>query len=97
MVWRVFKYLLVLGLIAGGVYAYKQRKVAAETTDQASLGTVKRGNLTLKVTIAGGIIPKRHAVITTPNVGFVQKVFVKIGDRVRLGSAARPCLGDPRR
>jgi len=85
MLWRGFKVLVLIGLIAGGIYAYRRYQTKAAATDQASLGSVKRGDLTLKVTIAGGIIPKRHAVITPPYNGYVQKVYVKIGDRVRQG------------
>jgi len=85
MLWRVFKYLAFAGLIAGGAYAYQRHKTQSTATDQSTLGVVKRGDITLKVTIAGGITPKRHAVITPPYLGYVQKVFVKIGDRVRQG------------
>lgn len=50
------------------------------------LGAVSQGDMVVKVTISGTVMPKRYANIAAPYNGYVQKLFVKIGDRVVAGA-----------
>lgn len=49
------------------------------------VAVVEKRDLVQRVTIAGIIVPARKAVITAPYSGYVQKMFVKIGDVVKKG------------
>jgi multidrug efflux pump subunit AcrA (membrane-fusion protein) len=49
-------------------------------------GTVTSGDMIVKVTISGTVMPKRYANIAAPYNGYVQRLFVKIGDRVVAGA-----------
>ncbi|MBY0415828.1 MAG: efflux RND transporter periplasmic adaptor subunit [Bdellovibrionales bacterium] len=49
------------------------------------IGTVKKQDLIQRVTMAGTIVPIRKTVVMAPYNGYVKKIFVKIGDRVKLG------------
>lgn len=44
---------------------------------------VKRVDLVQRVTIAGTIVPKRKTLITAPYDGYIQKLFVAVGDKVK--------------
>ncbi|MBF0208978.1 MAG: HlyD family efflux transporter periplasmic adaptor subunit [Oligoflexia bacterium] len=55
----------------------------------ANFGVVVREDLVQKVTISGVIQPKRKTVIVAPYDGYVGKLLVKIGDKVR---SAQPLL-----
>jgi multidrug efflux pump subunit AcrA (membrane-fusion protein) len=53
--------------------------------NQAPLGKVERRDLVQRVTIAGGVIPKRRTLVTAPYDGYVKQLFVKVGDEVKAG------------
>src|SRR5688572_22753881 len=44
---------------------------------------VERGDLYQRVTVAGTVEPNKSAPITTPFTGYVQKLFVKVGQKVK--------------
>ena len=50
------------------------------------LGSVVRGDFSVKVTLAGTVVPVKRTLVSAPYTGFVKKIFVKVGDRVRVGS-----------
>lgn len=47
--------------------------------------SVKRLDLIQRVTIAGNVEPKRKTIVTAPFNGYVKKIFVKVGDKVKKG------------
>lgn len=82
-----FKKITALGIIGGGIYAgwfYWQRG-NGEKVSKGTSGTVTRGNLVQRVTINGFVIPKRKSLITSNYNGYIQKIYVKVGDRVKSG------------
>ena len=48
-------------------------------------GFVKRQDLIQRVTVAGTVTPARKIIITAPFNGYVKKLYVKVGDRVKAG------------
>jgi multidrug efflux pump subunit AcrA (membrane-fusion protein) len=73
---------LCLGLV-GLAYRYLPKSLQSAPGPQAA--TVTKGDLVQRVTVAGVIVPKRRTVILPPYPGFIQKVFVKVGDKVKQG------------
>ncbi len=49
------------------------------------LGTVIRQDIMQRVTIAGSVTPLKKTIITAPYNGYVKKLFVKVGDKVKQG------------
>ncbi len=49
------------------------------------VGTVSRGDLLQRVTLAGIIVPQRRTVILPPYAGYVRKMYVSIGEKVQAG------------
>jgi HlyD family secretion protein len=47
------------------------------------LGTVTRGDLIQRVTVAGTVIPRRRTVVMAPYNGYVKKMYVTVGDHVK--------------
>lgn len=64
-------------------YYFKQKS----TTQAGAVQTfkVQKGELLQRVTIAGVIEALKTTVVTAPYDGYVQKIFVKIGDKVKEG------------
>lgn len=50
----------------------------------ASLARVQRGDLFQRVTIAGSVEPNKRTLIQAQYAGYIQKLFVKVGDRVKV-------------
>jgi multidrug efflux pump subunit AcrA (membrane-fusion protein) len=48
-------------------------------------GTVERGDLIQSVSIPGVVFPEKSTQIAAPYAGYIKKIFVKVGDRVRVG------------
>lgn len=46
-------------------------------------GIVAKGNMEQRVSIAGTVMPKRRTLVAAPYDGYVQKVYVKVGDEVK--------------
>ncbi len=75
--------ILVLILIVGGFVFFSSQKNA----DSDRSLKLEQSNLIQKVTIAGSVVPSRRAIILPPYNGYVRKLFVKVGDMVKLGDA----------
>ncbi len=76
--------LILLGLVAGGAYAW----LARQKTDAApryATETARRGDLTLSVTANGTLQPTRAVNIGSELSGTVRRVLVDVNDRVRQG------------
>lgn len=46
------------------------------------MGKVKKGDLVQRVTVAGTVVPARRTVFVAPYSGYIQRVFVKVGQKV---------------
>lgn len=75
--------LLVLILLAVGFGVYKARQPSAAST--SGIGVVERMDLEQRVTISGTIAPKRRSDVRPPYNGYIQKLYVKVGQKVREG------------
>ncbi len=53
--------------------------------EPSNLGVVKRTDLIQQVTVAGLLTPNRRSVLTPPYPGYVEKIFVSIGQHVKKG------------
>lgn len=51
---------------------------------------VERGDVQVTVTLSGGVKPFRSTVLSAPYTGYLRKLYVKIGDRVKQGD---PLIG----
>lgn len=49
------------------------------------LGTVKRGDLVQRVTVSGEVVPARRTIFVAPYSGYVYKLFVTVGEKVKKG------------
>lgn len=83
--WRHKVWLLIfVGIVSVAGYVYKTKNNTS-ANDNASLGTVTRSDLVQRVTFSGGIIAERTTMLQAPYDGYVQKVYVKVGDAVTSG------------
>lgn len=73
----------VVILIVICIYAIFSSK--AETNNTTRFATVKKTSFTQKVTISGTITPFRQTIITAPYAGYVKKLYVKVGQKVKTG------------
>lgn len=48
-------------------------------------GAVKRGDLIQRVTVSGTVHPARRTIFVAPYSGYIQRVYVKVGQKVRKG------------
>ncbi|MBS1983455.1 MAG: efflux RND transporter periplasmic adaptor subunit [Bdellovibrionales bacterium] len=48
-------------------------------------GIVTKGDLLQRVTVSGRIMPTRKSIVSAPYAGYVQKLYVKVGDAVKEG------------
>ncbi|MEK6554434.1 MAG: HlyD family efflux transporter periplasmic adaptor subunit [Bdellovibrionota bacterium] len=78
-----FKHILVIAVIflMAGFFYKKSPSVSSDT----KIGSVTKGDLIQRVTIAGVVVPQRRTVIVAPFNGYVKKIFVKVGDIVKAG------------
>ena len=60
-------------------------KSTASKTGANGIGKVKKGTLIQRVTIAGLVTPNQKTMISAPYNGYVKKIYVKIGDKVKIG------------
>ena len=73
---------IILCALALGGWAYTRpfKKVAS-----SNLGSVTRGDLIQRVTIAGSLNPKRKTLISAPYNAYIRKLYVQIGQAVKDG------------
>jgi multidrug efflux pump subunit AcrA (membrane-fusion protein) len=57
----------------------------SETLPTERLGTVDRGDLIQRVTIAGSVSPDHKTMISAPYSAYVKKLYVQIGEKVKAG------------
>jgi multidrug efflux pump subunit AcrA (membrane-fusion protein) len=74
---------VALGLASYAVYTFAPGQ---KNSNKENTGTVTRRDLSLKVTIAGGVVPRRMALITPPYNGYIKRLFVHVGDEIKSGS-----------
>lgn len=72
-------------VVGGGVLAYRLIKKPGKTDASLRVATVAKTDLVSRITVAGAVVPKRRTVIMPPYPGFIQKLYVKVGDRVKEG------------
>lgn len=79
----------LVALAAASVLWLRQAQAAPPTVDRATVATsiARRGALLLTVLATGVFVPERIRVISTPQTGVVDEIFVKIGTTVRPGTA----------
>jgi multidrug efflux pump subunit AcrA (membrane-fusion protein) len=65
-----------LSLVLGGCGAKGSNLPTTEVT---------RGDLVQRVTVSGMVVPRRKAVIAPPYAGYIEKIFVEVGQKVRAG------------
>jgi multidrug efflux pump subunit AcrA (membrane-fusion protein) len=73
---------LVLGAIGSVVYFRSSNTVSGRKN---GYGTVVKQDMMQRVTIAGTVTPFKKTIVTAPYNGYVKKLFVKIGDKVKQG------------
>ena len=79
-----WRWILIVGVLILAIGYYFKQKSA---TKAGAIQTfkVQKGELLQRVTIAGVIEALKTTVVTAPYDGYVQKIFVKIGDKVKEG------------
>jgi multidrug efflux pump subunit AcrA (membrane-fusion protein) len=83
-IFNKWRWILVVGILVLAIgYYFKQK--TANKTGAIQTFKVQRGELLQRVTIAGVIEALKTTVVTAPYDGYVQKIFVKIGDKVKEG------------
>lgn len=80
---KVILGILVVVFISGVLGFFQGR--AGKSSSKTRLGAVVKQDVLQRVTIAGFIAPVRKTVITAPYNGYLKKLFVKIGDKVKQG------------
>ncbi|MBI3543774.1 MAG: efflux RND transporter periplasmic adaptor subunit [Deltaproteobacteria bacterium] len=48
-------------------------------------GVVRKQDLVQRVTVAGTVIPNKRTLFMPPYAGYIKKIYVKVGDKVRAG------------
>lgn len=74
---------LVVVFFAVGV-AYSLFSHTPSGTKAARTGKVKRGDLIQRVTVSGMIYPARRTIFVAPYDGYIRKIYVKIGQKVKM-------------
>ena len=78
----ISKFVLLLVVIAAAVFIV-DRYQKAHAIVPFGIGQVTRMDLEQRVTISGQVQPKRRLDVKPPFAGYVEKIFVKVGDRVK--------------
>jgi multidrug efflux pump subunit AcrA (membrane-fusion protein) len=71
---------LVLAGLGGVALKSRPKEPAA-----AGIVEVRRQDFVQRVTVAGTIIPKKRTVIVPPYTGYIKKIYVKVGNQVKMG------------
>src|SRR5262249_29427834 len=72
---------VVLALVAAAAWM----KLRTPSEPDHTTGVVARGDVVQRVTISGLVTPIRTASLTSPYDGYIQKMFVEIGQKVKKG------------
>ncbi len=72
----------VVLVLAGGLY-YFMREKTPDPKDR--LGLTVREKIVQRVTLAGNIEPNRMSALNAPYEGYIQKLYVKLGQKVKKG------------
>ncbi|HVK61239.1 MAG TPA: biotin/lipoyl-containing protein, partial [Bdellovibrionales bacterium] len=70
-------------LVVAAVWFFSGQTSSSRGSER--VGTVAKGEVAQRVTIAGNVIPERRTIIIAPYEGYIQKLFVKVGDKVKAG------------
>ncbi|MBN1115164.1 MAG: efflux RND transporter periplasmic adaptor subunit [Oligoflexia bacterium] len=81
---NVFIILIAFILVLIAIFLIKQTFLTSKR--ELIIGTVKKGELIQRVTIAGEVVPNRSTFITAPYNGYIKKIYVKIGDKLKEGN-----------
>lgn len=80
-----YLWIALVALCAGIFYStYTPKKVRLERANRTT-SKVERGDVIQRSTIAGTVSPLRKTIITAPYQGYVQKLFVKLGQTIKVG------------
>jgi multidrug efflux pump subunit AcrA (membrane-fusion protein) len=82
---RLWKSKLLWGSLVLGAIIWVVASRGSPKNQSVRLGTVTRGDLAQRVTIAGSVFPNRKTIISAPYNGYVRKLYVQTGDRVHAG------------
>lgn len=86
---KIFSNKLILFGVSGVIVAsslfFFRTGTASTNKSTDGFGSVIKQDLIQRVTIAGTVTPLRKTIITAPYNGYVKKLFVKIGDKVKQG------------
>lgn len=53
---------------------------------KSTTGTVQRTDLSQRITLAGKVFPRKNSSIAAPYNGYVRRIYVRIGDKVKEGA-----------
>lgn len=81
------KKILILAVIffSLGFLYYVLNHSSPRGQGRTDIGQVTKQDIVQRVTIAGTVIPLRKTIVTAPYNGYIKKLFVKIGDKVKQG------------
>ena len=83
--WNFKSFLLIVLVFFSVGYLYFRWSQETRLSHDRHTTTVKRQDLIQRVTIAGNIEPKRKTIVTAPFNGYVKKLYVRVGDKVKTG------------
>ena len=75
--------LIVVGLLSG--FLWQRYSSSGPAGGPKRMGQVKRGDLIQRVTVAGQIEPARRTVFVAPFAGYVHRLYVSVGQKVKKG------------
>lgn len=84
---KIITILVVIGVIAGGVYAFLQRRAQQQAASLLSYQTApaEMGQLTATIGATGVVRSRQTVLLSWKTTGTVGKVFVQVGDPVKAG------------
>jgi multidrug efflux pump subunit AcrA (membrane-fusion protein) len=78
----IFFAILVVVIVQTGV---AKNWFKSTNSDEFKTGTVERGDVIQRVTIAGSVTPDHKTMISAPYSAYVNKLYVQVGDHVKMG------------